>query len=152
VFEKFHEFQQLVERKFDRKIIAMQTDWGGEYEKLNSFFQKVGISHIVSCLHTHQKIGAVERKHRHIVEVVLSLLAHSSMPLKYWDQAFLAAAYLINCLPAKNLHSPLLSNFFFMSNLTIPCFVYSGVHVGQTFVHIIHASLLSSQSGVPFRV
>jgi hypothetical protein len=42
VFEKFHEFQQLVERKFDRKIVAMQTYWGGEYEKLNSFFRKVG--------------------------------------------------------------------------------------------------------------
>jgi hypothetical protein len=29
VFQKFHEFQSLVERLFDRKIIAMQTDWGG---------------------------------------------------------------------------------------------------------------------------
>jgi hypothetical protein len=26
VFEKFHEFQALVERLFDRKILAMQTD------------------------------------------------------------------------------------------------------------------------------
>jgi hypothetical protein len=26
VFQKFHEFQQLVERRFDRKIIAIQTD------------------------------------------------------------------------------------------------------------------------------
>jgi hypothetical protein len=44
VFKKFHEFQALVERLFDRKIIAMQIDWGGEYEKLNSF-NKIGISH-----------------------------------------------------------------------------------------------------------
>jgi hypothetical protein len=28
VFEKFHEFQALVERLFDRKILVMQTDWG----------------------------------------------------------------------------------------------------------------------------
>jgi hypothetical protein len=26
----------------------MQTYWGGEYQKLNSFFQRVGISHLVS--------------------------------------------------------------------------------------------------------
>jgi hypothetical protein len=26
VFEKFHEFQQLVERRFDKKIVAIQTD------------------------------------------------------------------------------------------------------------------------------
>jgi hypothetical protein len=38
VFKFFKEFQCLVERMFDRKIIAMQTDWGGEYELLNSFF------------------------------------------------------------------------------------------------------------------
>jgi hypothetical protein len=29
VFGKFHEFQPLVERLFDRKILVMQTDWGG---------------------------------------------------------------------------------------------------------------------------
>lgn len=51
--------------------------------------------------HTHQQNGAVERKHRHIVEVGLSLLAHASMPLKFWDEAFLAAVYLINRLPSK---------------------------------------------------
>uniref|UniRef100_J3LIX4 Reverse transcriptase Ty1/copia-type domain-containing protein n=1 Tax=Oryza brachyantha TaxID=4533 RepID=J3LIX4_ORYBR len=42
VFQKFLEFQSLVERLFDRKILAMQTDWGGEYQKLNSFFAKAG--------------------------------------------------------------------------------------------------------------
>jgi hypothetical protein len=42
-------------------------------------------------------------KHRHIVKVGLSLLANAHMPLKYWDEAFLAATYLINCLPTKVL-------------------------------------------------
>jgi hypothetical protein len=39
VFPKFRDFQSHVERLFDKKIIDMQTDWGGEYQKLNSFFQ-----------------------------------------------------------------------------------------------------------------
>jgi histone deacetylase 1/2 len=56
VFEKFHEFQQLVERRFNKKIVAIQTDWGGEYEKLNSFFRKVGISHLVSCPHINRTV------------------------------------------------------------------------------------------------
>jgi histone deacetylase 1/2 len=103
VFKRFHEFQQLVERRFNRKIVAMQTDWGGEYQKLNSFFNQMGISHLVSCPHAHQQNGAAERKHRHIVEVGLSLLAHASMPLKFWDEAFLAATYLINRTPTKVL-------------------------------------------------
>ena len=38
VFQVFHNFQSLVERKFDCKILAMQSDWGGEYEKLNYYF------------------------------------------------------------------------------------------------------------------
>jgi histone deacetylase 1/2 len=101
VFEKFHEFQKLAERLFDRKILTMQTDWGGEYQKLHSFFEKVGITHHASCPHAHQQNGAAERKHRHIVEVGLSLLAHASMPLKFWDEAFLAATYLINRTPSK---------------------------------------------------
>jgi histone deacetylase 1/2 len=46
--KKSHIFQNLVERLFDKKILAMQTYWGGEYQKLNSFFQHVGISHLVS--------------------------------------------------------------------------------------------------------
>ena len=79
----------------------MQTDWGGEYQKLNSFFSQVGIIHHVSCPHAHQQNGVIERKHRHIVEVGLSLLAHASMPLKFWDEAFMAATFLINRLPSK---------------------------------------------------
>jgi hypothetical protein len=109
VFQKFHEFQALVERLFDRKIVAMQTDWGGEYEKLNSFFNKIGITHLVSCPHAHQQNGAAERKHRHIVEVGLSFLAQAHMSLKYWDEAFLAATFLINRTPSKviNYSTPL---------------------------------------------
>jgi hypothetical protein len=79
----------------------MQTDWGVEYEKLHGFFQKVGITHHVSCPHAHQQNGSAERKHRHIVEVGLALLAHASMPLKFWDEAFLTATFLINLLPSK---------------------------------------------------
>lgn len=101
VFQIFREFQNLVERLFNRKIVALQSDWGGEYEKLHSFFSQIGITHRVSCPHAHQQNGAAERKHRHIVEVGLSLLAHASMPLKFWDEAFLAATYLINRTPSK---------------------------------------------------
>jgi hypothetical protein len=104
VFEKFHLFQQHVERLLNRKIVSMQTDWGGEYQKLNSFFSRIGITHLVSCPHMHQQNGAVERKHRHIVEVGLALLSHASIPLKFWDEAYLTAVFLINRLPSCVIH------------------------------------------------
>jgi hypothetical protein len=46
-------------------------------------------------------MGFVERKHRHIVETGLTLLATASVPLKFWDSAFEAATYLINRLSSK---------------------------------------------------
>jgi hypothetical protein len=49
---------------------------------LSPFFQRIGIEHHVSCPHAHQQNGYAERKHRHIVEVGLTLLTPASMPLK----------------------------------------------------------------------
>jgi hypothetical protein len=78
VTKYFLEFHKLVERRLGHRIIAVQSDWGGEYEKLNSFFRSVGISHLVSCPHTHQQNGDVERNHHHIIEMGLALLVHAS--------------------------------------------------------------------------
>jgi hypothetical protein len=100
VFQKFQDFQILVERQFHRKILVVQSDWGGEYRKLDSF-TNIGIVHHVFCPHAHQQNGAIECKHRHNVEVGLTLISHASMPLKFWDEDFLATAYLINRLPSK---------------------------------------------------
>jgi hypothetical protein len=38
VYSVFHQFQTLVERQFSLKIKFVQTDWGGEYRKLSTFF------------------------------------------------------------------------------------------------------------------
>jgi hypothetical protein len=107
VIHKFHDFQQRVKCLLNKKILAIQTDLGGggrgEYQKLMPFFQRVGITHHVSCPHTHQQNSSVKRKHRHIVEMGLSLLAHAAMPLKFWDEVFSTAAYLINQLPSRVL-------------------------------------------------
>jgi hypothetical protein len=45
MFQFFKKFQCLVERLLNHKIVAMQTDWGGEYERLHSFFRTIGITH-----------------------------------------------------------------------------------------------------------
>jgi hypothetical protein len=108
-YKKNCEFQALVEHLFDKKILIVRSNWGGEYQKLNPFFMEVGISYHVFCPYVHQQNGSTERKHRHIVEVGLSLLAHAHMPLKYWYEAFLAATDIINWLPTKviDLYTPL---------------------------------------------
>ena len=101
VYQIFLQFQQHVECLLNKKIVNVQTDWGGEYHKLNKFFSDIGVSHRVSCPHTHQQNGTAERKHRHIVETGLTLLAHASVPLRFWSDAFSTACYLINRLPSR---------------------------------------------------
>jgi hypothetical protein len=79
---------------------------GGDYEELNGFFQKVGISHHVSSLHAHHQNGSAKRKHRHIVEVLLCLQMHPC--LENLGRTFITATFLINLLPSKvfNFETP----------------------------------------------
>jgi hypothetical protein len=98
----FMEFKTHVERLIDRKIKCVQSDWGGEYKKIhNTFFHSLGNTHRVSCPHTHQQNGLAKRKHHHIVETALALLAHAHIPIKFWDDAFLTTTYLINRMPTR---------------------------------------------------
>jgi histone deacetylase 1/2 len=82
-YPTFLNFQTVVERQFDTKIKALQSDWGGEFRSLNKYLHSQGINHRITCPYTHQQAGAIERHHRQIVEVGLSLLAHSKLPQKF---------------------------------------------------------------------
>jgi hypothetical protein len=59
-----------------RSNLFKQIRGGGGVSKT----QRIGVSHHVSCPHAHQQNGSAERKHCHIVDVGLSLLAQASMP------------------------------------------------------------------------
>lgn len=85
---------------FNRNIISMHTDWDGEYVKLNAFSHYWNFSSCVLSIRTSTKWCCC----CHTVEVGLSLLATTSMPLKYWDQAFLTDVHLINRTPSKLLN------------------------------------------------
>jgi hypothetical protein len=76
--------------------------------------------HHVSCPHAHQQNALAERKHHHIVEAGFALLAHASIPLKCWDDAFLAVIYLINRTPSRilNYETPLERLFHQKPNYT----------------------------------
>jgi hypothetical protein len=126
----------------NRKIVSMQTDGGGEYQKLISFFSHIGISHLVSCPHTDKQNGAAEHKHRHIVEVGFALPSHASMLLKFWDEAyltvvFLSIAFLLVSFTWKHLWS-ICSTI----NLIILFSKPSVVRVGLICVLITRTSLL----------
>ena len=69
----------------------------------SSFLKDKEIEFQHPCPYTSQQNGIVERKHRHIVEMGLTLLAQASMPLRFWWDAFVSAVYIINRLPTPVL-------------------------------------------------
>ena len=89
----------LVERQFSLKIKSVQTEWGGEYRKLNTYFKMIGIHHRMICPHIHEQNEMVKCRHRHIVETGLTLLGQCHAPLKYWSYTFKSYVYLINGMP-----------------------------------------------------
>lgn len=65
------------------KIKTIQSDWDGDYRILAPILASFGITFQHLCPHTHNQNGKVERKHHHIIETTLTLLAQSSMPFKF---------------------------------------------------------------------
>ncbi|GJX29430.1 putative RNA-directed DNA polymerase, partial [Tanacetum coccineum] len=102
VFNVFKQFITVIERQFNTKLKSVQTDWGGEFRNLSTFFTSLGILHRRSCPHTSEQNGLVERRHRHVVETGLTLLSQSAVPTKFWHFAYDTAVYLINRMPSRN--------------------------------------------------
>ncbi|KAE8731455.1 hypothetical protein F3Y22_tig00002840pilonHSYRG01377 [Hibiscus syriacus] len=70
-----------------RKSEALQIDGGGEYQSLKGWLQQNGVEHRISCPGTSEQNSRAERKYRHIVEMGLTMLAQSSLPLKCYSSS-----------------------------------------------------------------
>lgn len=103
----FQRFQAFVETQFSSHIKKFQTDGGTELTNhtLQSHLASYGIHHLMSCPYTPAQNGRVERKHRHITEMGLTLLFHSDTPMNLWIEAFSTAVYIINRLPTPTLNT-----------------------------------------------
>ncbi|KAA3481767.1 Retrovirus-related Pol polyprotein from transposon TNT 1-94 [Gossypium australe] len=72
---------------------------GAQYRSLSTKLSQLGIQHRITCPYTTEQNGVVERRHQHIVDMGLTLLARAPMPLEYWSATFSHAAHLVNRLP-----------------------------------------------------
>ncbi|KAG7552999.1 Retrotransposon Copia-like N-terminal [Arabidopsis thaliana x Arabidopsis arenosa] len=94
-------FFAYTEKQFGKSVKTVRSDNGTEFMCLSSYFREHGIIHQTSCVGTPQQNGRVERKHRHILNVARALLFQASLPIKFWGEAVLTAAYLINRTPSS---------------------------------------------------
>jgi hypothetical protein len=172
VYFIFLQFEALVSRKFNTKILAFHSDWGGEYQRLHSYFLNTGITYRIAYPYTHEQNGTVERKICHLVDTALTLLAHANLPKKYWNYALEQSAMLVNVLPSDvlqrkspfyklfNTHPnylqfqpfgcsvfPLIRpyNSYKFSYRSIPC-----IYLGQSPLHVVYRCLDPTTGHIKF--
>ena len=71
-----------VENQFSMNIKTLHIDSSSEYlsTKFQAFLASKGIIYQCSCFATPQQNGVVERKNRHLLDVVRTLLLESFVP------------------------------------------------------------------------
>ena len=86
ILQKFH---VEIRTQFNTSIRILRSDNAKEYFSMSfsSYMSSHGILHQSSCAHTPQHNGVAERKNRHLVEIVRTLLLHHKVPQHFWGDA-----------------------------------------------------------------
>lgn len=105
-YDVYIAFEKYVLRQFNKQIKNFHSDGGGEFinTKLSTYFLSTGIVHQVSAPYTPEQTGMVERRHRTIRELGMTMLFQCGAPLFLWIEAFTTAVYLMNRLPSSALN------------------------------------------------
>ncbi|WVY93108.1 hypothetical protein V8G54_032196 [Vigna mungo] len=135
----FQKFYKMIETQYNAKVQVLRSDNGGEYQSLDlkRYLEVHGIIHQTTCPNTPQQNGVAERKNRHLLEVVRSLLLEAHMPLSYWGEALTMETYVINRIPSSSneFQTPLqtlLNKVVALGSTDLPPRVFGCV----AFVHI----------------
>ncbi len=104
-FEKFKEFQTMVERQLDKQIKTLRSDRGGEYllGEFEDHLKEEGILSQLTAPGTPQQNGVSERRNRTLLDMVRSMMSYSSLPDSFWGYALETAAYILNQVPSKTV-------------------------------------------------
>lgn len=97
-----------MEKQFDTKIKAIQSDNGAEFI-MKQFYASQGIIHQTSCIETPQQNGIVERKHQHLLNVTRALLFQANLPQNF----------LVFCFISCSITHQLFANSFFKQHISL---------------------------------
>lgn len=102
----FSSFVKMVDTQFERKVKCIRTDNGGEFmgHDFQNLLNSCGITHQRTAPYTPQQNGAVERKHRQLLQLARFLMIEASMLEKFWPYSLLMATHIVNRLPSPILN------------------------------------------------
>ena len=94
----FQNFHKMIKTQYNAKVRVLRSHNSGEYHSsdLQKYLEEHDIIYQTICSNTPQQNGVVERKNRHLLEVVRASLIATKTPISYWGEAITSTVYLIN--------------------------------------------------------
>ncbi|KAJ9543891.1 LOW QUALITY PROTEIN: hypothetical protein OSB04_023598 [Centaurea solstitialis] len=104
-FERFREFQNEVQNQLGRKIKFLRSDRGGEYlsDEFDNHLMECGIVSQLTPPYTPQMNGVSERRNRTLLDMVRTMMCHSTLPMSFWGHALETAAHILKRAPTKSI-------------------------------------------------
>lgn len=105
----FKLFLNFFKTQFHTTLKSLQSYYQAEFRSFTKYLYELGISHRMAFHQTSHQNGIVERKHKYIVELGLTILSNSTILLKLLDHNFSTFVHIINRLSTVGLtkfHSP----------------------------------------------
>lgn len=91
--------------------------------------------HRMTYPHTSDQNGAMESRHKRIIEMSSALLSATSIPLIFWSYAVRTATFLLNHIPSKCCQGCHLLNYCWASHHPMMSLKLLGVNVFPICVH-----------------
>ena len=96
-----------MENQLSTNIKAFRSDKICEYlsEQFKGFCDKKGIARQLTISYTLQQNDIAERRNRTLLDMVRSMMVQANLPISFWGDALLTAAYILNRVPSKSVLS-----------------------------------------------
>ena len=104
-FGKFKEFMAEAEKQLGKSLKTLRSDRGGEYldTEFKDHFMEHGILSQLTAPGTPQHNGVAERRNMTLLDMVISMMSYSSLPIPFWGYSLKTVVYILNVVPSKSI-------------------------------------------------